>query len=140
MANINDGLPPSKPDQAATESKPKGQSYRTALRAVLVATGHDNYDVAIAVPNHAVAIRMMHLIRAITNPIMDFAKARWTNHIMVFGNGSEIRIHIAGVPFEGLRVNLLLIDESWYRLVIDNYEHEWLKRLRQQEQPHSVQR
>lgn len=140
MVNINDGLPPAKPEQAPTENKPKGQSYRLALRAVLEATGHDDYDVAIAVPNHAVAMQIMHLIRSITNPIADFAKMRWLNHIMVFNNQSEIRVHVAGVPFDGLRVNLLLVDESWYRLVTDNYEHDWLKKLRQQEQPNSVQK
>lgn len=141
MVDIGD-LPPAKPETATTDHKPKGQSYRLALRAVLEATGRDYFDVAIAVPNHAVAIRIMHLIRAITNPIIDFAKTKWVANLVVFNNGSKIRIHTAGVPFDGLRVNLLLVDESWYRLVgaTDMHKHEWLKLLRLQEQPNNVPR
>lgn len=142
MADINDGLPPAKPDQAVTEHRPTGATYKLLLKAILAATGHDNFDVAVVVPNHAVKMRCMQMVHSITLPLHDFVHVRYhsSGGVIAFNNGSEIRFYVPEQEFRGQPINMLLVDESWYSLVSQNSAHEWVRRLRQHEQPHGVRK
>lgn len=138
-----ESLEPAKPFGAVTEHRPTGATYRMLLKAVLEAISHDSFDVAIVVPNHAVAMHCLEMLKPIVTPLRDFASIRYTRELATFQNSSEIRFHMPEQDYRGLRVNLLLVDESYYNHMPKDSTGErweaWLKGLRDIENRYGVQ-
>lgn len=99
------------------------------LKALIAATDNASYSVAIAVPNHAVALSCMEMLGAMTRPLRGFAKLQFVQEAVMFDNGSDIRFHMPEQNLRGVTVNWLGIDESFYSLATGEQSYKWLKEL-----------
>lgn len=117
-----------------------GNTYRMLLKAILVASDHSHYDVAIAVHSGDMAVHALHMVRAITAPLQDFVRVRWQNRLVQFNNGSDIQFYTPRAEFRGLRIHMVMVDEAWYSVRdFTDRDREWLRDLQASVQPYSIQ-
>lgn len=128
-----------KPTHAVTEIRGTGQTYKLLLKAVLAATDHDNFLAVLVAPNHAIVLNALEQLATITRPLGGFAQVSFVRHRATFINGSGIQFLVPAENFIGLRPNLVLVDESWYRLNPNPLAAKWLDELRNLENRYGVQ-
>lgn len=116
-----------------------GRTYRMLLKALIAATDNASYSIAIAVPNHAVALNCMEMLGAMTRPLQGFAKLQFTQETVTFDNGSAIHFYMPEQPILGEIINWLGIDESFYSLATGERSYRWLKELQGIENRYKVQ-
>lgn len=117
-----------------------GHTYRMLLKALIEATDHDQYDVAVVFHEPAALNDALEMLAALIRPLRGFGAVRFTQRLVVFGNQSEIRFYTPSLQPRGLRINSLYVDQSWYLASKTMEEERWLKELRSLENKFGVQR
>lgn len=118
---------------------PTGSTYRMLLKAVVAASDHDRFAVAIVVPNQAVAMHCLEMMNPITAPLREFARIKFTHREVGFANGSLIRFWCPEQDYRGFEINMLLVDNSWHFHTNSVWE-TWLKRMRDLENRNQVRK